>query len=155
VCFKNGHCGRKEARGCGSGSAFRGLTRNGVEHGVAILVLGQVDRQHLGQGGDEVVDFIDVVDPANANRPGAGICEHHRFVQVAVDQRQRVDQGQVVEDQLALAPGQRAVVGADRGDTRCGVAQLIAGLHPGVSGTLPWIRSLEIWTAPSSSMTRT
>ena len=34
----------------GASSAFRGFTRDGIEYGVAILVLGQIDRQHLAVG---------------------------------------------------------------------------------------------------------
>src|SRR5476649_3073825 len=82
-----------------SASAFGGFTGYRIEHGVAVLVLGQVDRQNPGQGGDEVVDLVDVVNAADANGPGGGVCQHHGLIQVAVDQRQCIGQRQVVEHQ--------------------------------------------------------
>ena len=74
-------------QGQAEASALGRFTWDGVEDGIAILVLGQVDRQNLGQGGDEVVDLADVIDAADADCSGADIGQHHRFVQVAVDQR--------------------------------------------------------------------
>ena len=47
-------------QGQAEASALGRFTWDGVEDGIAILVLGQVDRQNLGQGGDEVVDLADV-----------------------------------------------------------------------------------------------
>ncbi|MNG33326.1 hypothetical protein D3C84_1195500 [compost metagenome] len=80
--------------------------RNGVEDRVAVLVAGQVDRQHLGQGRHQAIEFLDVIDAAEADRAGAVVGQHQRLVQVAIDQGQGIGQRQIIEHQFAAAPGQ-------------------------------------------------
>ncbi|MCY1400721.1 hypothetical protein D9M71_158210 [compost metagenome] len=60
------------------------------------------------------------------------ICKQYRRLQVAVDQRQCVGQGQVIEHQLAVAPGQAGVVGVRLAEAGFRVGTRVARLHAGI-----------------------